>query len=91
MFSIINNSNLNNDNNNNNPNMTLTTQTNNNSLQVISDVICLNPENEDKTNFLIENNSKLINEIDPNDISDIMPLENKNLDYKINIYNNNSI
>jgi hypothetical protein len=71
--------------------MTLTTQTNNNSLQVISDVICLNPENEDKTNFLIENNSKLINEIDPNDISDIMPLENKNLDYKINIYNNNSI
>ena len=88
MFSIINNSNINND-NPNNQNMSIMTQTNNNnSLQVTSDVIHLNPENEEKINFSIENNSKLINEIDQNDISDIMPLENKDMDFKINIYDN---
>ena len=93
-FSIINNSNLNIIDNNTNINNTLFTQTNNNnSKNNISEVIPLNPENEDKTSFLIENNSKIINEIDPNDISDIAPLENKDitLDYKINVYDNNKL
>ena len=93
-FSIINNSNIypfiNND--NNNANMTLITQTNNNnSISGISDSIRLNPDK--KTNFLIEKNSKLINEIDSNDISNIIPLENKDisLDLKINVYDNSKV
>ena len=93
-FSIINNSNLNINENNPNINNTLFTQTNNNnSKNNISEVIHLNPENEENTNFLIENNSNIINEIDPNDISDIVPLENKDitLDYKINVYNDNKL
>ena len=54
----------------------------------ISDIIHINAENEENTVFLIENNSKIINEIDSNEISDIIPLENKDisLDYKINVY-----
>ena len=97
-FSIINNSSIN---GNNNPinNDTLLTENNNFSknkeklVGSVSDVIHLNPENEEKINFLIENNSKIINEINSNNISDIIPLENKDisLDYKINVYDNNKL
>lgn len=98
-FSIINNSNLNINNENANNN-TLLTQTNNNASKnngklvgSISDVIRLNPENEEKINFQIENNTNIINEIDSNDISDIIPLENKDitLDYKINVYDSSKL
>ena len=99
-FSIINNSSINPKLNNGNPNTnnTIITETNNNSKlneklsDSVSDVIHLKPEKEENINFLIETNSKVINEIDSNDISDIMPLENKDmaLDYKINVYNNNN-
>ena len=98
-FSIINNSNINinNDNPNNN---SLLTQTNinaskNNDKLVgsLSGVIRLNPENEEKINFQIENNTNIINEIDSNDISEIIPLENKDItiDYKINVYDSSKL
>jgi len=98
-FSIINNSNININNENPNNN-TLLTQTNNNVSKnndklvgSISDVIRLNPENEEKINFQIENNTNIINEIDSNDISDIIPLENKDItiDYKINVYDSSKL
>ena len=98
-FSIINNSSIKTNNFNNNNN-TLLASTNNKIskkkdklIETISDIINLNPEKEDKTNFLIENNSKIINEIDSNNISDIISLENRDLslDYKINVYNNSKI
>ena len=98
-FSIINNSNLNNE--NTNSKKILTTQANNNNISKnnnkfvgsISDIIHLNPENEEKTNFQIENNSNIINEIDSNNISEIMPVENKEIaiDYKINVYDNTKL
>ena len=98
-FSIINNSNINinNDNPNNN---SLLTQTNinaskNNDKLVgsLSGVIRLNPENDEKINFQIENNTNIINEIDSNDLSDIIPLENKDItiDYKINVYDSSKL
>ena len=96
-FSIINNSNINNENQNNN---SLLTQTNNNVSKnndklvgSISDAIRLNPESVEKINFQIENNTNIINEIDSNDISDIIPLENKDItiDYKINVYDSSKL
>ena len=98
-FSIINNSNININNENQNNN-SLLTQTNNNVSKnndklvgSISDAIRLNPENEEKINFPIENNTNIINEIDSNDISDIIPLENKDItiDYKINVYDSSKL
>ena len=97
-FSIINNSSIN-CNNNSIKNDTLLTENNNFSknkeklVGSVSDEIHLNPENDEKINFLIENNSKIINEINSNNISEIIPLENKDvsLDYKINVYDNNKL
>ena len=98
-FSIINNSNININNENPNNN-SLLTQTNNNVSKnndklvgSIPDAIRLNPENEEKINFQIENNTNIINEIDSNDISDIIPLENKDitLDYKIKVYDSSKL
>ena len=81
IFSIINNSSIPKLNMGNaNTNSTVITETNNNSklkeklTDSLPDVIHLKPEKEEDINFLIENNSKVINEKDSNDISDISPL-----------------
>ena len=97
-FSIINNSNINNEYNNQNNDIINKSYNNaskndKNSEVSICDIIHLSKEKEQKLNFLIENNSKTVNHLESNIISDISSVENRKeiLDYKINIYESSKV